>query len=66
MRKILCPQDDSLESYFVAAILNAKKFNDYVLKPGDVFDLWVSKTPPPGSGYTDLKLFLASTWTTAP
>ncbi|MDD1625756.1 MAG: hypothetical protein LUO94_13460 [Methylococcaceae bacterium] len=71
MREILCASDPIRESYYVAAILNAKKYpTSYILDDAHVFDLWNHpQSSPTGSlppGYADDMAFLASTLKTTP
>ena len=68
MREILCGGNDPVrESYYVAAILNAKKYpTSYVLDDAHVLDLWVNPVSSLPPGYASDMDFLASTLKTAP
>lgn len=60
-REILTKHSDTDKAYLVAAILNAKYYNNYVLSEADVKELASSSNPKVPPGHT-LKSFLAATW----
>lgn len=59
MRQILCNDDTTLESYLIAALLNAHFVSGYVLTPSQVLGLQNGSITPPGG---NLYNFLATTW----
>jgi hypothetical protein len=69
MRSILCG-GTLRESYYVAAILDAKKDPNYILSFGEVIELWNNPAPSPAGnlppGYATDVDFLVSTLKTTP
>ncbi len=67
MRQILCADATSLNSYFVAAMLNAsyQPSINYVMSVDQVKDLYANPSDYP-PGYGSVNLFLASTWEPRP
>ena len=68
MRQILCENPTgrvptntgAKKSHWIAAYLNSKVVDGYILTPQQVLDFWEYPTPPPG--YRNLNQFFNSTW----
>lgn len=66
MRKILCEQNGTELWHLVAAMLNAHYYQNYILTPTQVKQLWTdfnADTLTLPHGYSSLNTFLDSTWT---